>query len=145
MTAERAQDFAASLRCKGVLAACAGYDRLMQMPAGREYIRESWAAHEGRVITVPMADLLHGAAKQHHGVGGLEPQRRLERELALARPEFDFDRAQRQAERQDVAPDYLQHRLHLVVALLGEILIAVRQQAHRRRLARLAGILRRHF
>src|SRR5258708_31302576 len=93
MTAERAQDFAASFRCKGVLAACAGYDRLMQMPAGREHIRESWAAHEGRVITVPMADLLHGAAKQHHGVGGLEPQRRLERELALAPPEFRLGRA----------------------------------------------------
>src|SRR5260370_10413296 len=105
MTAERAQDFATSFRCKGVLAACAGYDRLMQMPAGREHIRESWAAHEGRVITVPMADLLHGAAKQHHGVGGLEPQRRLERDLALARPRFDFHPAPRHAAPHGVAPD----------------------------------------
>src|SRR5258705_13648463 len=92
-TAERAQDFAASLRCKSVLAACARYDRLMQMPSGCEHVRESRAAHEGRVITMPMADLLHGAAKQHHGVGGLKPQRRLERELALARTKFHFDRA----------------------------------------------------
>src|SRR5258707_4823146 len=96
MTAERAQDFAASFRCKGVLAACAGYDRLMQMPAGREHIRESWAAHEGRVITVPMADLLHGAAKQHHGVGGLEPQRPVERELALGPAEFHLHRQPRE-------------------------------------------------
>src|SRR5258708_21788132 len=109
MTAERAQDFAASFRCKGVLAACAGYDRLMQMPAGREHVRESWAAHEGGVKTVPMADLLHGAAKQHHGVGGLKPHCRIERELTLARTEFDFDRAQPQAHRQGVAAYGLQH------------------------------------
>src|SRR5438445_4118558 len=132
MTAERAQEFAANLRCKSVLAACARHNRLMQMPSGRERIREFWAAHEARMITVPMADLLHGAAKQHHGVGGLKPQRRLECEFALAWTEFDLDRAQRQAERQDVAPDNLEHRLHLVVALLGQVLVAVRQQADRR-------------
>ena len=50
----------------------------------------------------------------------------------------------RQAERQHVAADDFQRRLHLVVALLGQILIAVRQQADRWRPPRLAGIFRRH-
>ena len=122
----------------------ARHDRLMQMPAGREHIRQFRPAHEGRVIAVAMRDLLHGAAKQHHVVGGLEPLGRLEGEFALARAELDLDRPQRQAQRQDVAPDDFEHRLHLVVALLGQILIALRQQADRRRLAGLAGILRRH-
>ena len=90
-------------------------------------------------------DLLHGAAEQDHGVGGLEPLPRRESEFALARAELDLDRAQRQTERQDVAPDDLEHRLHLVVALLGQILIAVRQQADVGRRARLAGMLRRHL
>src|SRR5260370_9278098 len=96
-TAERGQPLTAILRCKSILAACARYDRLMQMPAGREHIRQPRAAHEGRVITAPMADLLHGAAKQHHGVGGLEPHCRREREFALAPAEVDLYRAQRQA------------------------------------------------
>ena len=50
----------------------------------------------------------------------------------------------RQAERQHVAADDFQRRLHLVVALLGQILIAVRQQADGWRPSGLAGILRRH-
>src|SRR5260370_31821099 len=103
-TAERGQQLTAILRCKSILAACARYDRLMQMPAGREHIRQPRAAHEGRVITVPMADLLHGAAKQHHGVGGLEPHCRREREFALSRTEFDFDRAHRRAYRHNTTP-----------------------------------------
>ena len=37
-----------------------------------------------------------------------------------------------------------ERRLHLVVALLGQVLIAVRQQADLRRLTGLSGILRRH-
>ena len=89
-------------------------------------------------------DLLHGRAKQHHVVGRRKPDRRLKREFALARAELDLDRSHGKAERQDVAPDDFQRRLHLVVALLGQILIAVRQQADRRRGAGLAGILRRH-
>ena len=76
---------------------------------------------------------------------GSSPFPRREGEFALARAELDLDRAQRQAERQDVAPDDFQHRLHLVVALLGEILIAVRQQADVGRRARLSGMLRRHL
>src|SRR5260370_18064001 len=99
----------------------------MQMPAGGERIREFWAAHEGRVKTVPMGDLLYGAAKQHHGVGGLEPFSRCEGEFALARPEFDLDRSQRQAERADVAPGDLDRPLPLVPALLCHILLSPRQ------------------
>jgi hypothetical protein len=62
----------------------------------------------------------------------------------LARAELDLDRAQGQPERQHVAADDFQRRLHQVVALLGQILIAVREEADGRRPARLAGILRRH-
>src|SRR5882757_9965260 len=117
----------------------------MQMPAGGDHIRKFRAAHEGRVIAMPVTDLFHGAAQQHHVVGRRQARRRLERELALARTEFDLDRSQRQAERHDVAPDDLEHRLHLVVALLGEILIAVRQQADIRRLTGLTGVPGRHL
>ncbi len=145
VAAERAQGLAVIVGHECVLAACARHDRLMQVPAGGEYVRQFRAAHEGGVIAVAMGNLFHGAAKQDHGVGGLEPLPRRKGELALARAELDLDRAQRQAERQDVAPDDLQHRLHLVVALLGQVLIAVRQQADIGRRARLAGVLRRHL
>src|ERR1700693_6250404 len=94
---------------------------------------------------MPLADLLHGTSEQDHGVGGIEALGGQKSEFALAWPELDFDRAQRQAEREDVAPENLEHRLHLVVALLGQILIAMREQADIRRLAGLARILRRHF
>src|ERR1700722_2730314 len=50
-----------------------------------------------------------------------------------------------QPQRHDVAPDDLKHRLHLVVALFGQVLIAVREKTDRWWLARLARILRRHF
>ena len=117
----------------------------MQVPARREHVRQFRPAHEGGVIAVAAGDLLHGAAKQHHVVGGLEAGAGRKGEFALARAELDLDRAQRQAERQHVAPDDFQHRLHLVVALLGQILIAVRQQADIGRRAGLPGMLRRHF
>ena len=116
----------------------------MQVPAGGEHVRQFRPAHEGGVIAVAAGDLLHGATKQHHVVGGREPLGRLEGEFALARAELDLDRSQRQAERQHVAADDFQRRLHLVVALLGQVLIAVRQQADGRRPPGLAGILRRH-
>ena len=145
MAAERAQRLAAVLGHESVLAAGARDDRLMQVPARREQVRQLWAAHEGGVIAVAAGDLLHGAAEQHHVVGGLESRLRRKGEFALARAELDLDRAQGQAERQHVAPDDFQHRLHLVVALLGQILIAVRQQADIGRRARLSRMLRRHF
>src|SRR6202158_594992 len=91
---ERAQYLAAILVHEGVLAACAGYDRLMKMPSGRDNVRKFRPAHEGRVITMAAADLLHGAAQQDHVVGRLQAHRRLESEFALARAEFDFDRSQ---------------------------------------------------
>ena len=87
-------------------------------------------AHEARVIALAAADLLHGAAEQHHGVGRREPDLRLERELALARTELDLDRAQRQAERHDIAAHGLEDRLDLIEAGLGQILVALREQAH---------------
>ena len=110
------------------------------MPAARHHVRQFRSAHEARVKSLPVAGLLHGAAKQHHRVGGREPDLRLESELALARPELDLDRAQRQPERDDVAPNAFQDRLDLIEACFREILIAGRQHRDFRRFARPGGI-----
>ncbi|MGY3646098.1 hypothetical protein ACVWW2_001389 [Bradyrhizobium sp. LM4.3] len=147
--AERAERFAALLgRFLGhelVVAARAGDDRLVEMPAAREQVRQLRPAHEGGVIAVAVRDLLHGRAEQHHIVGGLQPFLRREGEFALTWPELDLDRTQGQPERDDVTPQNLQHRLHLIEALLGEVLIAVAEQAHRGRRAWLSRILRAHM
>ena len=71
------------------------------------------------------------------------PSLRAKGEFALARPELDFDRAQRQAELLDVAAQNLQRRIEHVEARLGEILIALREQAHLRRFRRPGRIGRR--
>src|SRR5215469_472435 len=54
----------------------------------------------------------------------------MESELALARPELDLDRAQRQAERQHVAAHGLEDGLDLIEAGLGEERVALRDEAH---------------
>src|ERR671937_409610 len=64
----------------------------------------------------------------------------MERELALARPELDLDRTKRQAERNHLAPDLLEDGLHLIEAVLGQILVALSDQADLRRLPRPSGI-----
>ena len=64
------------------------------------------------------ANLLHGAAEQHHGVGRFKAAERLKGELTLAGPVLALDRAQRQAESDDIAADDLDHRLNLVEAQL---------------------------
>ncbi len=76
---------------------------------------------------------------------GSRPSVGAKHELALARPELDLDRAQRQAQRQHVAAEDIDHRLHLVEALLGQILVAVESRLTAGRLTGLAGILRREF
>lgn len=129
-TAERAQGLAGLLSSflghEGVLATGARHQRLVQMPAAGKNVRQLRPAHEGRVIAVAARDLLHRRTEQHHGVGRGKAHSGREGEFALARAELDLDRAQRQPEREDVAADDLERRLHLIVALLGEILIAVR-------------------
>ena len=92
-----------------------------------------------------LGDLLHGAPKQHHVVGGLKSSSRRKGEFALARAEFHFDRAQRQTERENITPDDIEHRGHLVVALLGQVLVAVREQADFRWLSGLARVFGRHL
>ena len=89
---------------------------------------------------VALGDLLGGAAEQHHRVGRLEAGAGAEGELDLAWTELDFERAQRQAEIDQIGAQDLQDRIHLVVALLGQVLVALVQQRHVGRLARLAGI-----
>ena len=61
-----------------------------------------------------------------------------EGELDLARPELDLERAQRQAETDDVGAQDLQDRIELVVTQLGQVLVALVEQRDFGRLARLA-------
>ncbi len=104
-------------RRQGVCARGALAQRLMQVPAARHHVLELWARHERRVITVPAADLFHGATEQHHGIGRRKSDLRLEREFALAGAELDFDGAQRQAKRDDLAAQDFENRLDLIEAL----------------------------
>src|SRR3954467_13504865 len=60
----------------------------------------------------------------------------MEGELALAGPELNLDRAERQAEREYIAAHRFEDRLHLVEPRLGQILVALRDQADLGRLAR---------
>src|SRR5262249_13766849 len=110
------------------------------MPATRHEIGQLRAAHEARMIAVPAADLLRGAAEQHHGVSWIQACLRTEGEFALARSEFDFDRPKRQAESKHVAAYRLKDRLNLVEAGFGEILIAGRDQAYFQRFSGPAGV-----
>src|SRR6476661_3529877 len=93
--AEGAQQLAAILLDKSVLAAGARHDRLMQMPAGRKHIRQFRPAHEGGVIAVAPRDLFYRRAEQHHGVGRYQPLCWRKGELALARAVLDLDRSER--------------------------------------------------
>jgi hypothetical protein len=136
------------------LAVCLGHEQvgagrlvaqaLVQVPAGGEGVGHLGPAHEGGVVAVARRHLLHRAAEQHHGVGRGEADGRLEGELALAGAELHLHRAQRQAELLHGAADVVECRLHLVVALLGQILVALGDEAHLRRLAGLGGVGRRH-
>src|SRR5262249_47729643 len=112
----------------------------MQVPAARHDVRKLWPAHEACEIALPPAALFHGIAEQHHRIGRRKANLRMEGELTLARPELDLDRAQRQAERDNVAPHRLEDRLDLIEARFGEIRIAGREQLHLRRLGWPRGI-----
>ena len=49
-----------AVRADRILAVGARDDRLMQVPAGRKYVRQFRPTHESRVIAVAAGDLLHG-------------------------------------------------------------------------------------
>ena len=114
--------------------------RLVQVPAARHDVGEPGPAHEGGMEPVALGNLLGGAAEQDHRVGGLEADAGAKGELDLAGTEFDFERAQRQAEIDQIGAQDLEDWVHLVVALLGQVLIALVEQRHVGRLARLAGV-----
>src|ERR1044072_6585154 len=80
--------------------------RLMQMPATRDDVRQSRAAHEGGEIAVAARNLLHRRANQDHVVGRRKADLRAERELALARAEFNFDHPQWQFQRLHAAANW---------------------------------------
>src|SRR6266851_6686540 len=115
----------------------------MHVPAAGEHVRDSRAAHEARKIAVTAADLLHRAARQHHHVGWLDPRARLERELALARTVFDFERTQRQTKPHDIAAQNFEYGIELVVTQFSEMLIALREETDLGRRPGLAGIVER--
>ncbi len=114
----------------------------MEVPAARHDVRQLRPAHEGGVVAVALRDLLGGAAEQHHGVGRMQAGLGAEGELDLARPELDLERAQRQREAGDVGAQDLQDRVELVVARLGQVLVAVVEQRDLGRRARLARLRR---
>src|SRR5262249_5066677 len=97
--------------------------------AGKQ-VRQGRPAHEAREETVPARDLFGSGAEQDHRVGGRKPLLRAEGELALARPEFDFERAQRHAQRNDAAADRLQGGIEEGEAWLVKILVALVEQAN---------------
>ena len=99
--------------------------RLVEVPAAREDVLDLRPAHEGRVVAVPRADLFHRVAEQDHRIGRFQPRARLERDLDLARPELDLQRAQRQAERRQIAPQHREDGVELVKPDLGQVLVAV--------------------
>ena len=108
-----------------------------------EKIRLRRPAHEACQQAVAPRDLFGRGAEQDHGVGGVEARLRAEGEFALAGPQFDFHRAQRHTERRDAAADRLQRRIDLIEAALGEILVALVEQAHLGRPRRPGGVLGR--
>ena len=117
--------------------------RHMQVPARGKQVGQRRPAHEARQQAVAPRDLFGGGAEQNHRVGGVEAGLRAEGEFALARPQLDFERAQRQAERHHAAADRLQGGIELIEPALGEILIALVEQAHLGRLRRPSGVRRR--
>ena len=86
------------------------------------------------------ANLLHGATKQHHVVGGRKAVRRIERHLELARTKFAFEGANRKIQRAQLRCQQLNDWIELIDAQFGQIMIAIGQQAHRRRRRWLCGI-----
>src|SRR5262249_59876617 len=75
-------------------------------------------------------------------IGRRKADRRLERKVALAGTEFALDGAQRQIEGEDLPPHDFEDWLDLIETRFRQILIALRQQADSRRLARPSGIAR---
>jgi hypothetical protein len=110
---------------------------LMQVPAARHHVRQLRPAHEGRVIAVAPRHLLHRAAEQHHRVGGGEGWQGRKRDLQLARAELDLEGAQRQLECGKIFTKNLENRVELVVAVLGQVLVAAGQELDVRRISRL--------
>ena len=92
------------------------------------------------MVAVAPRDLLHRASQEHHRVGAGEAGERRQRELELARAEFHLERAKRQAEALEAGAQQLHDRVDQVVALLGQVLVAGRQQLDVGRRAGLAGI-----
>ena len=117
-----------------VLAGPAIEQRLVQVPAASEGVWQPRPAHEADEMTVPPRHLLHGAAEQHHRIGGSQPRLRREGELVLARAQLDFERDERHAKSMHGLAQDFEDRIDLVETRLGEILKAVRGVLDRRRL-----------
>ena len=98
-------------------------------------MRQMRPAHEAGQIARTREDLFRRAAEQHHHVGGIHAGSGAERDLDLAWPELHLHRAQRQAKRLQMVAQRLQQRVERVVAVLGQILIAVVQRRDLRRRA----------
>ena len=92
-------------------------------------------------MTMPAGNLAHGGAGECHQVRGLQSRAGTEGDLALARPEFDLQRPQRQAEALQTLADVLVDGIDGVVEFLAQILVAFGGQRHVGRPAGLRRIL----
>ena len=116
-----------------VRAVRAGQQRLVQVPAGGEEIRQRGPAHERGQQPAPLADLLDRRPEQYRGVGRGQSRYGREAELELAGTPLVLDRPRRQADVAKRVPHRLQGVTHAVQPHLGQELIAPLEHADRRR------------
>ena len=128
-----------------VRAVRAGQQRLVQVPAGGEEVRQRGPAHERGQQPAPLADLLDRRPEQHRGVGRGQPGYGCEAELKLAGAPLVLDRSRRQADVEKGVPHCLQRVAHAVQPHLGQELIAPLEHADRWRWRGEAGVLRRQL
>src|SRR6266545_2960986 len=103
-------------------------ERLMRVPAARHHVGQLRPAHEGSVIAVAARDLLYRAAEEQHRIRRGDSWHRGERELELARAELDLEGAQWQPQLFKVFSQYLNNGIYQVVALLGQVFVALLAQ-----------------
>src|ERR1700679_3126293 len=95
------------------------------MPPARHRVRKGRAAHEGRVIAMTTADLLHRVTEQDHVVRRFQTARGTKHKLDLAGTVLQLDGTQIEAEGERVPPQDLGNRLDAIEPQLGEVVVAL--------------------
>src|SRR5439155_12034127 len=136
LAAERSQEV--GVGDERVRAGRAVDERLVQVPAAREEVRERRPAHERREEPTPLADRLHRAAEEDHRVRRGEALHRPVRELDLAGTPLILDRARRQTDVPEPVTDRLERLADAVEPRVGEELVATLEDLDLRRRTGLA-------